>query len=183
MKYEDDAEISDDTIGRVLFSPLFTQGREEPGSRGQAYHSLEESLLPSQSLFVCHVRTVKPSRDSENEQIRILLERRKEQIVEQRFRNMKARPLTHWTDLCVSSQLDQWKEFVSTVVTAHEADLLCMKNFFQEISKKQVQPRTDVERSNQTLSRATRKASCLSVSGQTSFHHGSNGMTKISKRC
>ena len=52
-----DAEISDDTIGKALSSPLFTQEREEPAGRRQAYHSLEESLLPSQSLSVCHVRT------------------------------------------------------------------------------------------------------------------------------
>ena len=52
----------------------------------------EGSLLPSQSLSVCHARTgrpvhkrsslgsrsrEKPSRDAENEQIRILLERQK----------------------------------------------------------------------------------------------------------
>ena len=63
--------------------------------RRQAYHSLEESLLPSQSLSVGHVRTVrpvelselsscsreKPSRDSENEQIRINIERQREQIL------------------------------------------------------------------------------------------------------
>ena len=94
--YLHDAEISDDTIGRALSSPLFTQEREEPAGRRQAYHSLEESLLPSQSLSVGHVRTVRPvnelsslrssvranpSRDSENEQIRILLERQKEQIL------------------------------------------------------------------------------------------------------
>ena len=57
---------------------------------------LKKSLLPSQSLSVCHVRTVrpvyelsslgsssreKPGRDSENEQFRILLERHKEQIL------------------------------------------------------------------------------------------------------
>ena len=62
----------------------------------QAYHSPEESSLPSQSLSVGHVRTGRPvnelsslsssvrenpSRDSENEQIRILLERQKEQIL------------------------------------------------------------------------------------------------------
>ena len=89
-----DAEISDDTIGRALSSPLFIQEREEPAGRRQAYHSLEQSSLPSQSLSVCHVRTGRPvhelsslsssisenpSRDSENEQIRILLERQKEQ--------------------------------------------------------------------------------------------------------
>ena len=75
-----------------LSSPLFTQEREEPAGRRQAHHSLEESLSPSQSLSVGHVRTGRPvnelsslsssvrknpSRDSENEQIRILLERQK----------------------------------------------------------------------------------------------------------
>ena len=91
-----DSEISDDTIGRALSSPLFTQEREEPAGRRQAYHSLEESLLSSQSLSVGHVRTGRPvdefgslvsnfrenpSRDSENERIRILLERQREQIL------------------------------------------------------------------------------------------------------
>ena len=93
--YLHDSEMSDYTIGRALSSPLFTQEREEPAGRRQAYHSLGESLLSSQSLSVGHVRTVrlvnelsslsssvreKPCRDSENEQIRILLERQKEQI-------------------------------------------------------------------------------------------------------
>ena len=66
-------------------------------SRRQAYHSPEESLLSSESLSVGHVRTGRPvsdefgslisnvrenpCRDSENEQIRILLERQKEQIL------------------------------------------------------------------------------------------------------
>ena len=92
-----DWEISDYTIGRALSSPLFTQEREEPASRRQACHSPDESLLSSQSLSVGHVRTGRPvfdefgslsssirenpSRDSENEQIRILLERQKEQIL------------------------------------------------------------------------------------------------------
>ena len=78
--YLHDAEISDDTIGRA------------PAGRRRAYHSLEESLLPSQSLSVDHVTTGRSvdelslsvrensSRDSENEQIRILFERQKEQI-------------------------------------------------------------------------------------------------------
>ena len=94
--YLHDSEISDDTIGRALSSPLFTQEREEPAGRRQAYHSPEESLLSSQSLSVGHVRTERPvnelsslssrvrenpSRDSENKQIRILLERQKEQIL------------------------------------------------------------------------------------------------------
>ena len=82
---------------RSVFSlPLFTQEREEPAGRRQAYHSLEESLLSSQSSPVGHVRKERPvnkfgslssnvrenpCRDSENEQIRILLERQKEQIL------------------------------------------------------------------------------------------------------
>ena len=92
-----DWEISDNTIGRALSSPLFTQEREEPAGPRQAYHSLEESLLSSQSSSVCHVRTERPVSDqfdslipnvrenpcrgSENEQIRILLERQKKQIL------------------------------------------------------------------------------------------------------
>ena len=91
-----DSEISDDTIGRALSSPLFTQEREEPAGRRQAYHSLEESLLSSQPSSVGHFRTGRPisdqfdsvipyvrdpCRDSENEQIRILLERQREQIL------------------------------------------------------------------------------------------------------
>ena len=109
--YLHDAEISDDIIGRALSSPLFIQEREEPADRRQAYHSFEESLLPSQSLSVCHLRTgrpvhelgspgrssrEKPSRDSENEQIRILLERQKSKFsltVEQRIRNTNFRPI------------------------------------------------------------------------------------------
>ena len=110
--YLHDPEISDDTIGRAISSPLFTQEREEPAGRRQAYHSLEESLLSSQSLSVGHVRTVRlvnefgslsssvrenPCRNSENEQIRILLERQKKSrfslIVEQRFRNTSSRPI------------------------------------------------------------------------------------------
>ena len=94
--YLHDAELSDDTIDRALSSPLFNQEREEPASRRQVYHSFEESLLPSQSLSVRHVRTERPvhelsslgsssrespSRDSENEQIRILFVRQKEQIL------------------------------------------------------------------------------------------------------
>ena len=94
--YLHDSEISGDTIGGALSSPLFTQEREEPAGRRQAYDSPEESLLSSQSLSVSHVRTVRPvnefgslsssvrenpSRDSENEQIRILLGRQKKQIL------------------------------------------------------------------------------------------------------
>ena len=56
-------EIDDYTIGRALSSPLFTQERQEPAGRRQAYHSLEESLLSSQSLSVGHVRTGRPVSD------------------------------------------------------------------------------------------------------------------------
>ena len=88
--YLHDSEISDDTSGRALSSPLFTQEREEPAGCRQACHSPDESLLSSESLSIGHVRTVRlvnefgslsssvrenPCRDSENEQIRILLER------------------------------------------------------------------------------------------------------------
>ena len=95
--YLHDSEISDDTIGIALSSPLFTQEREEPPSRRQAYHSPEESSLSSQSSSVGHVKPGRPvsdefgslsssvreypCRDSENEQIRILLERQREQIL------------------------------------------------------------------------------------------------------
>ena len=84
------------TCGRALSSPLFTQERQEPAGRRQAYHSPKESLLSSQSLSVGYVRTGRPvhelsllgssvrenpCHDSENGQIRIPLERQKEQIL------------------------------------------------------------------------------------------------------
>ena len=58
-----DLEIDDYTMGRALSSPLFTQERENPVSRRQAYHSLDESLLSSQSLSVGHVTTGRPVSD------------------------------------------------------------------------------------------------------------------------
>ena len=87
-----DAELDGETIGKGLSSPLFSQEREEPAGRRQAYHSHEESLLSVQSFFA-DSRTVRPvyelsscqkrksSREMENERIRILLERQKEQIL------------------------------------------------------------------------------------------------------
>ena len=87
-----DVELDDETIRKALSSPLFIQEREEPADRRQAYHSYEKSLLPAQSFSVCHARTGRPvhelsslgsrsrenpRRDSENEQIRILLQRQK----------------------------------------------------------------------------------------------------------
>ena len=96
LSYLHDSEISDDTIGRALSLPMFTQKREEPAGRRQACHSLDEGSSSSQSSSVGHVRTARfvqelsslswsvrenPCRDSEYEQIRILLERQKEQIL------------------------------------------------------------------------------------------------------
>ena len=60
--YLHDAELSGDTIGRALSSPLFTQEREEPADRRQAYHSLGEGLSSSQSPSVGH-RTGRPVGD------------------------------------------------------------------------------------------------------------------------
>ena len=88
-----DAELDDETIGKALSPPLFIQEREEPADRRQAYH-ITLSLLPAQSFFA-HSRMErpvrelsslsscreKPSLDSENEQIRILFVRQKEQIL------------------------------------------------------------------------------------------------------
>ena len=87
-----DLEFDDYTIGMALSSPLFTQEREDAASRRQAYHSPDEGLSSSQSSSVGHVGTGRPvfgslipnvrenpCRVSENEQIRILLERQKEQ--------------------------------------------------------------------------------------------------------
>ena len=92
-----DLEFDDYTIGMALSSPLFTQEREDAASRRQAYHPPDEGLSSSQSSSVGHVRTGRfvadqfdslisnvrenPRRGSENKQIRILLERQREQIL------------------------------------------------------------------------------------------------------
>ena len=47
--YSCDAELDDEIIGKALSSSLFIQEREEPAGRRQAYHSFQESLLPSPS--------------------------------------------------------------------------------------------------------------------------------------
>ena len=90
-------EFDDVTIGKALSSPLFTQEREDDACRRRAYHSQDEGLSSSQSSSVSDDRMGRlvveqfdsqisnvrenPSRDSENEQIRILLERQREQIL------------------------------------------------------------------------------------------------------
>ena len=43
--------------------------------------------------------------------------------------------LTHWTDNAVFTQPEQWKGFLSAMVTAHEADILYMRNVLEEITK------------------------------------------------
>ena len=92
-----DFEYDDVTTGKALSSPLFTQEREDDASRRRAYHSQEEGLSSSLSSSVSHYRTLRPvveqfvspiscvreipSHSSESEQIRILLERQREQIL------------------------------------------------------------------------------------------------------
>ena len=86
--YSCDAELDDKLIGKALSSSLFNQEREEPANLRQTYHSHEESLLPAQSFFTrtstggpvnepCSdlPQKQKSSHDSENERIRVLLER------------------------------------------------------------------------------------------------------------
>ena len=43
--------------------------------------------------------------------------------------------LIHWTDPAVFTQHDQWKGFLSAMVTALEADILYMRNFLEEFTK------------------------------------------------
>ena len=106
-----DLEYDDYTIGMALSSTLFTQEREDEASRRRAYHSHDEGLSSSQSSSVGHrtgrpvveqlnslISNVRenPRRSPENEQIRILLERQREQIladVKQRFKNTNSRPI------------------------------------------------------------------------------------------
>ena len=107
--YLHDTEISDETIGRALSSPLFTQEREEPAGRRQVYQSPEESLLPSQSLSVGYVRTGRPVNElsSLSSSVRENPSQKMSKsgfswndkkskfslIVEQRFRNTSSKPI------------------------------------------------------------------------------------------
>ena len=143
--YLHDSEISDDTIGRALSSPLFTQEREEPAGRRQACHSSKESLLSSQSVSVGHVRTGRPvnefgslitsvsenpCRDSENEQIRILLERQRSKfslIAEQRLRDTSSKPIL------TEEVFEKWKE-LSSLNEVRQIVLLKETNNFDEIN-------------------------------------------------
>ena len=92
LSYSCDAGFDGNLIGKAPSSPLFIQEREEPAKRRQTYQTHEQCLLPARSFFTrtstgrpvdehssCQKR--KSSRDLGNERIRILLERRKEQIL------------------------------------------------------------------------------------------------------
>ena len=91
-----DLEYDDGTIGIALSSPLFTQEREDDASRRRAYHSHAEGLSSNQSSSVGHRKgrpvvelldshssnvRENPRLSVENQQIRILLERQREQIL------------------------------------------------------------------------------------------------------
>ena len=100
-----DLEYDDVTIGKALSSPLFTQEREDDASRRRAFHSQGQGLSSCRRLSVIERedplwnrfdsqissgREI-PSHSSESEQIKILLERQREQ--KQRFENMTSRPI------------------------------------------------------------------------------------------
>ena len=61
--YLHDSEISDDTIGRALSSPLFTHKREEDAGRRQAYHSYGAEFVQQRrgDLLLTLVRQVQAS--------------------------------------------------------------------------------------------------------------------------
>ena len=104
--YLRDAELDDETIGKALSSPLFTQERGESADRRQAYHPHEESLLPAQSFFT-HTRTGRPVhelsscrqktklRNGKTKQSGFSLKDKKSKfslILEPRFRNTSFKP-------------------------------------------------------------------------------------------
>ena len=86
-----DAELSDETIGRALSSPLFIQEREEQADRRQAYHSFEESLLPAQSLSVGYVRKGRPVHELSSLSSRSREKRSRDS--EYRFTNTSSKPI------------------------------------------------------------------------------------------
>ena len=87
-----DTELSGETIGRALTSPTVHSGARRISRPKTSLSLFEESLLPTQSFFA-HTSTGrlayelssyqkrKSSREMENERIRILLVRQKEQIL------------------------------------------------------------------------------------------------------
>ena len=125
-------------------SALFTQERKERAGHRQAYHSLEEFLLSSESSSsVGHVRTGRfvdefgslisnvrenPCRDSENEQIRISGTTKRADS--RRFKNTSSRPIMteevsrNWREL---SSLKEEK-FIVLIKETNNTDEI--KNFF-----------------------------------------------------
>ena len=71
--------------------------------------------------------------------------------------------MPHWTDLAVFTQPGQWEGFLSATVTAHEADIVHEKLVGRDHQEQVQSRRTDAERPQTRLSRATRRASCPSV--------------------
>ena len=88
--YLHDAELSDETIGKALSSPLFIQEREASASLLQAFTHKEKACFNVHSQFFlqvrgnpspgCH-RKGKSNQELDNYQFRIILEREKEQLL------------------------------------------------------------------------------------------------------
>ena len=91
-----DAELDDETIGKALSSPLLIQEREEPADRRQALSLLRRKFVANSVIFrplkngerpvrelssLSSCSREKSSREMENETIRILFRRQKEQIL------------------------------------------------------------------------------------------------------
>ena len=92
--------------------------------------------------------------------------------------------LTHWTDPAVFTQPDQWKGFLSAMVTAHEADLLYMRNILEEITKnKYNQGGLTLKDLKPDTFESNEKRKLSFSSGPTSSHRGSSGSTKSLKLC
>ena len=87
--------------------------------------------------------------------------------------------LTRWTDLSVFTQHDQWKGFLLAMVTALEADLLYMRNYLEEITKNKY---NQGFRTRHFREQREEQVVLPSVVRRVLIH-GSNGLTKISKRC
>ena len=152
-----DHEFDDYTIGRALSSPLFQEG-EDPASRRQVYHSLNENLLSSQSSSVGHVRTGRlvfdefrsliskvrenPRRNSESEQIRILLERQKEQhLADYRaeiWKNTSSKPIMteevskSWMKLSSLNE-DKFIVLIKEMNSTNEINNLFMNKYWNKI--------------------------------------------------
>ena len=81
--------------------------------------------------------------------------------------------LTHWTDPAVFT----WKGFLSAMVTGHEADILYMGSFLEEITKNKY------NQGGLTLKDLKPDTFESNEKSKLSFRQWSNGLTKISKRC